>query len=51
MTSTKLRFSISKEVMLESRLSEEKRGRRGGGGKDTINMTFRYNELVTTGFQ
>ena len=32
-------------------MSEENRGRRGGGSEDTVNMTCRYNELVTTGFQ
>ena len=26
--------------MVESRLSEEKRGRRGGGSEDTVNMAF-----------
>ena len=27
-------------------MSEENRGRRGGGSENTENMTFRYNELV-----
>ena len=27
-------------------MSEENRGRRGGGSENTVNMTCRYNELV-----
>ena len=32
-------------------MSEENRGRRGGGSEDTVNMICSYNELVATGFQ